>query len=223
MKTKNIIIAAMLVLTSLSFKAQDQQYNFTDSISTFVGYWTGKPIIALRDSNPLNPTRTYFFNVLTPKVQFTRFQGNVRNDGTPTSIAWFGNDGTLNCSPMPSLTYTVNAPTSSPSHTVVNTAYRPSITKATKLNLTAITSVSMTVSGGQSGELFLQVSPDNVTYTTYSSIPASFTAALAVAVGAINGGGGQLSVDLPKGWYWKWTSTGTGVYSVKNIFETPIN
>lgn len=119
--------------------------------------------------------------------------------------------------------YTVNAPTPALTHSVVNTGYRPSTTKATNLSITAVTSVSMTIAGGQAGELSLQISPDNITYTSYTSIPASFTAGLAVAVGAINGGGGQLTAQIPKGWYWKWISSGTGVYFIKNIFETPIN
>lgn len=122
-----------------------------------------------------------------------------------------------------STTYTVNPPVASPTHSVASTGYRPSITKGTHVSITAQITSTLSLTGGQTGELILQYSSDNITYINYASSYGSNIGTLVVGLNTSAGNGGQLSIDLPVGYYWRWTTSGTGVFSIKNIFETPIN
>ena len=97
------------------------------------------------------------------------------------------------------------------------TPYQPSLTRYTDVSLSVKVACVSTLTGGQDGTISFQTSPDNITYTTVSSVQNSSTVALAIAITVNSSNGGVVGGKVPPGYYYKiiYTSTtGTPTFSI---------
>lgn len=99
-----------------------------------------------------------------------------------------------------------NAPFFSADHTptrTFGTAFQPSTGFDSEVFYTISISCTLSLSGGQDGEVQLQTSPDNVTYTTKSKFGGSNTGSLTLGLNTAQKSVGLLSCKVPKGYYVK--------------------
>ena len=96
-----------------------------DTSATYNGQFSGKKIYIVKDS--IGPTNMDFFWFNSNKMTFARHTA-VRNDGTPTSVAWFNANGDLMRSPFPASTASTSIVSTNTIITVSGTAPNYSIT-----------------------------------------------------------------------------------------------
>lgn len=89
------------------------------------------------------------------------------------------------------------------------TAYVPSTSRATNVKISVQIACQVSLTGGQAGNITLQTSPDNITYTTIAQITNSSTGTLVVGLTLNNSNGGELIGDVPAGYYYKIVNTST--------------
>lgn len=97
------------------------------------------------------------------------------------------------------------------------TAYSPSSSRYTLVSVSASVSCALTISGGTAGNTVLQISPDNITYTTKSEVLNSSTGSLVIGVAITNVNGNTMTCTVPPGYYYKITNTsttGTATFSI---------
>lgn len=92
---------------------------------------------------------------------------------------------------------------------VLSTAYLPSLSRYTNVSVSAKITCTASLAGGQDGSISLQVSPDNITYTTVSVLQNNNSVALAIALTAVNGNTATLCATVPAGYYYRLISTST--------------
>lgn len=100
---------------------------------------------------------------------------------------------------------------------VAGTSYRPSMSRAVSVSVSASVSCALTLGGGTSGNTVLAISPDDVTYTTKAEILNSSTGSLVIGVALTNINGSPLVCSVPVGYFYKitnTTTTGTPVFAI---------
>lgn len=91
-----------------------------------------------------------------------------------------------------------------------NQAYQISASAQTKISISASISCNLTLSGGQAGNVQLQISPNGSTgWITMAQLTASNTGLVVVGVSTTQISGGQLVADVPAGYYWRAVTTNT--------------
>lgn len=107
---------------------------------------------------------------------------------------------------------------------VIGTSYQPSTTRYTDVSVSVQVSCALTLSGGATGAISLQTSPNNSTWTTVQQITNANSGTLVIGVAITNTNGGDLQATVSPGYYYRLTSTtttGTPGYSVlNNALET---
>lgn len=98
-----------------------------------------------------------------------------------------------------------------------NTAYQISSSNASEISLSVEMSCVLTSSGGQGGDIILEVSQDGLTNWIYvAQFSASNTGTLTAGLTTTQVTGGQLKVSLPIEYYWRLrtnTTTGSPTYT----------
>ncbi len=98
-----------------------------------------------------------------------------------------------------------------------NQAYQLSTTKYSDIRVSSQISCSLSLAGGQSGQIFLEYSADGSTgWTLAGLVPSSNTGTLTVGLNTVQISGGQISTPLPPGYYWRLRTnnvTGTPTYT----------
>lgn len=105
-------------------------------------------------------------------------------------------------------------PMSSTMSTVVlGTSYQVGVTRFTFVTTTAQISSTLSLSGGQSGTVSLQTSPDNSTWTTIATETNNSTGSLTLGLNLIQVQATSLCGFVPPGYYFKVVSSGTSTFS----------
>lgn len=100
---KKLVLFALLLI-SLSSSAQlSFSYDPADTTWNNFGNWSGRYLYAQKDS--FNVKDDFFFKFYIPNIYFLKHT-YTRNDGTPTSLAWYSNEGKLQRSPSTALSIT---------------------------------------------------------------------------------------------------------------------
>lgn len=98
-----------------------------------------------------------------------------------------------------------------------NTAYQISSTRPSRISVSAQISCTLSLAGGQAGEVVLEISPNGTSGWIYSGqITASNTGTLTVGLNTVQLSGAELIEDLPAGYYWRLrtnNTTGTPTYT----------
>lgn len=102
----------------------------------------------------------------------------------------------------------------------LNTAYQPSLSRFTLVSCSVNITSTLSLSGGQSGTITLQSSPDNVTYTTIATATNNNTGSLTLGLNTSQAQSCTLTGTISPGYYYKLTSTGTSTFSILQTFET---
>lgn len=99
-----------------------------------------------------------------------------------------------------------------------NFAYQLSASRWSQLWVSATISCSLSLTSGQSGEVFLEYSADGSTnWTLCGKISGSNTGTLTIGLNTTQLSGSQLSILLPPGYYWRMRTnnvTGTPTYTL---------
>ena len=105
-----------------------------------------------------------------------------------------------------------------------NTAYQVSTTRPSEIKVSSQISASLSLSGGQGGEVYLEYSANGSTgWTLGGMISGSNTGALTIGLSTVQVTGGMLSVWLPAGYYWRLrtnNTTGTPTYTFTGGTQT---
>src|SRR5574342_176131 len=98
-----------------------------------------------------------------------------------------------------------------------NTVYQVSATNVSEIKLSAQISASLSLAGGQGGEIFLEYSSDGTTgWTLAGVISGSNTGTLTIGLNTVQVTGGMVSAWLPVGYRWRLrtnNTTGTPTYT----------
>jgi hypothetical protein len=105
----------------------------------------------------------------------------------------------------------------------LGTAYQPNITRFMSIKGSVSITSSLTLSGGQSGSISLQTSPDGITYTTKQTATNNNTGGLTIGLNTIQAQTTELVVDIPPGYYYKFVSSGTSTFGTSiSVDETTL-
>lgn len=105
----------------------------------------------------------------------------------------------------------------------LNTAYQVSSSRYTIVAGSNTISSSLSLSGGQSGTVTLQVSKDNgVTdpYTAKQTSTNNNTGALTLGLSTVQAQAGELSYTLQPGYWYKFVSAGASTFGILPVQET---
>lgn len=104
-----------------------------------------------------------------------------------------------------------------------NQAYQLSSTRPSFISISAQLSCSLTLTNGQAGNVQLQLSANGSSgWVTYGTLTASNTGVLVVGLSTAQASGGQLTVPIPAGYYWRaltTNTTGTPTYTFNGGYE----
>lgn len=105
-----------------------------------------------------------------------------------------------------------------------NQAYQISFTRPTTISVSVQISCSLSLSGGQAGNVQLQISANGTSgWITVAQLTASNTGTLTIGLNTTQVSGGQLVYEgLPAGYYWRvltTNTTGTPTYTFNGGFE----
>lgn len=105
----------------------------------------------------------------------------------------------------PNFTVAASAPTldTLSSARAFNTAFRMSTTKYVDVEISASISCNLTLTGGQSGEVIYETSPDASTWTQKGKIVNSSTGTVVVGIATTAAGGSGITLSLAPGDYWR--------------------
>lgn len=95
----------------------------------------------------------------------------------------------------------------------VGTAYQPSTTRDVVVQSSVSIAATLSLSGGQSGTINLQTSPDNITYTTKQHTTNNNLGTLIIGLNTNSVQDTQLGTVVPKGYWYKFVSVGTATMS----------
>jgi len=97
-----------------------------------------------------------------------------------------------------------------------NTAYQMSTTKNVLVSISATVSPSLSLSGGQTGEVYLEISANGSTnWLSHGKILVGNTGTLTVGLNITEAGGAGVTAMVPAGYYWRARTnnvTGTPTY-----------
>ncbi len=95
----------------------------------------------------------------------------------------------------------------------LNTAYQPSLGQPTLVVFSPTITANLTLTTGQTGTIDFQTSPDNVTYTSQSTVVNGSTGTLVIGLNTNNAQGSNLIATVPPGYWFKFVSSGTATNS----------
>lgn len=98
-----------------------------------------------------------------------------------------------------------------------NTTYLMSSTRYTDVRMSAQISCTLSLSGGQSGTIFLETSPDASTWTQVGQLNNSSTGSLTIGLNTTSIGGSQLTTLVPPTYFWRArtaNNTGTPTFTM---------
>lgn len=102
----------------------------------------------------------------------------------------------------------------------LNTAYQPSASRMIMVSTSVSISSNLSLSGGQSGTINLQLSPDNVTYTTIETATNNNLGTLTIGLNTTQTQVTDLIATVPPGYWYKFVSTGTSTFAINPTQET---
>lgn len=104
-----------------------------------------------------------------------------------------------------------------------NQAYQLSSTRPSFISISAQLSCNLSLTGGQAGNIQLQLSANGSSgWVTYGTLTASNTGTLTIGLNTTQVSGGQLTVPIPVGYYWRaltTNTTGTPTYTFNGGYE----
>lgn len=98
----------------------------------------------------------------------------------------------------------------------LNTSFQIDMDKDVAVIYTVSISASLTLSGGQTGQVFLEISPDNSTWQTISSAECSITGSLVVGVAITNVSRQPNNGFVPRGYYVRLRTNGTATFTYQS-------
>ena len=104
----------------------------------------------------------------------------------------------------------------------LNTPYQPSTSRFTLVSISTTITSTLSLTGGQSGTVTLQISPDGVTYTTIETSTNNNTGTLTIGLNTSQAQSGDMSAVIPPNYYYKFVSTGTSTFSILTGQETQL-
>lgn len=221
---KRLLLLVALVVSSLFAGAQGlgQQANYNPSTGYYGSIWVG-----INNNVPFRyeweNASSGETNDICSDYSFARLDA-THNDGTPTSIVWADANGYIHRSPIGSIPGIMLSPTlnslASGSKSF-NTAYQVSSTKVADIRVSAQVSTNLSLSGGQSGQIFLEYSANGSTGWTFAGeITGSNTGTLTIGLNTTQVSGAQVGCVLPIGYYWRLRTAGTGTFTFLGGLET---
>lgn len=105
---------------------------------------------------------------------------------------------------------TVNTPTVSNPVRAFNSAFQPSSIRNSEVQYSISISASMSISGGQSGTVYLETSPNNSIWTLQAQISTANSGALAVGLNLTNTETKTIRAFVPAGYWVRLRTAGTG-------------
>lgn len=100
---------------------------------------------------------------------------------------------------------------------VLNTSYQNTlVTRWNIVNYSVSINSALTLSGGQTGTIVLQTSPDNSNWTTVCTSVNGNTGTLTIGLNTLNSQTVQLLAACPPGYYYRLSSSGTATMGVVN-------
>lgn len=101
----------------------------------------------------------------------------------------------------------------------LNTSYRPSMARNAMVSYSVQISSSLSLSGGQSGTVILQTSPDNATWTTIATQTNNNTGALTIGLNTVQVQACSLTGFVKMGNYVRLTTSGTSTFAWQSGME----
>lgn len=96
----------------------------------------------------------------------------------------------------------------------LNQAYQISTTSFSEIKVSVQIVSVLSISGGQSGNIYLEYSANGSTGWTFTGqIPNGNTGTLTLGITTTQTTGGQLSSAIPVGYYWRLRTSGTGTFT----------
>jgi len=141
---------------------------------------------------------TNTLNFQTPFVQ-------ILSDGNGT-VTFYQPDRVYNTNPGRSL----------------NTAFIPDVNRTCSVVYTVRIQTSTTLAGGTNGQVDLQISSDNVTYTTVASASSGISGGLILGVAISQDKRDSLTAVIPPNYYVKLTTSGNATITLVNQYEVHI-
>jgi hypothetical protein len=100
---------------------------------------------------------------------------------------------------------------------VLNTSYQATLQPRWNIvNFSVSINSSLTLSGGQTGTILLQTSPDNSTWTTVSTAVNGNTGTLTVGLATTNSQTVQMVGTVPPNYYYRLSSSGASTMGITN-------
>ena len=143
--------------------------------------------------------------------------GDLKNTPTLATVATTGSYNDLTNKPtIPSaLTFTTSAASRS-----FNSAFQVSTTKDAIVSYTVQIACALTLSGGQSGTVFLETSPDNSVWTEVGRAVNTNTGSLTIGLNITNTNAMTLAGFITRNYYVRLRTTGSGTITYISGQET---
>lgn len=167
------------------------------------------------------------YNATNPSSYITqsgaRTAISLTTTGTSGAATYNNSTGVLNV-PVYAYTFSPSVTSIASGARNFNTAYQVSATNPSEIKVSSQISASLSLSGGQGGEVYLEYSANGSTgWTLGGMISGSNTGALTIGLSTVQVTGGMLSVWLPTGYYWRLrtnNTTGTPTYTFTGGTQT---
>lgn len=93
---KKVILAILLMASTLGIKAQEEVFNPADTTLSIVGYFSRKYLLIEKDST--SAQNTYYLKFLANNNWYPKLD-STHNDGTPSQFVWLDKLGIMKASP----------------------------------------------------------------------------------------------------------------------------
>lgn len=203
-----IAFVALVIITSQNISAQyDNHFYPADSTVAYIGITTNTDLWSTKDST-IAPS---FFKVLTQGF-FVKSVNSTHDDAISGGLIWADANGKF---------FRVSKPVSTQSVSrSFNSSFRPSTTKSSLVSYSVEISSTLSLTAGQTGRIYLEVSPDNATWTEVCHETNSNTGTLIIGLNTAQIGGGVLSGYVPQGYYVRLRTNGTSTFTYSTGQET---
>jgi len=104
----------------------------------------------------------------------------------------------------------------------LNTAFIPDVNRTCSIIYTVRFQTSTTIGGGTSGQVDLQISDDNISYTTISSTSSGISGGLILGIAITQDIRDSLTAVIPPNTYVKLTTSGNATITLVNQYEVHI-
>lgn len=174
--------------------------------------------LAIRNDGSIGSNKVVWINTSSGQLQATSFSLLVFPVSQISGLATVATTGDYNdLSNKPSTGGVTNISSVANGARNFNQAYQLSTTKYTDIRLSTQISCNLSLTGGQSGQIFLEYSTNGTTgWTLAGEVTGSNTGTLTIGLNTTQISGSQVSVILPPSYYWRLRTnnvTGTPTYS----------